>query len=199
MAKVKYYVKESVINDVHCCYAVPIPNGTLSFDELCEEACENTSIEPSIMRAAITEYMKVVRRNVLKGFRVPLGEKFITVYPNLQASIRDHKDEDGNTVVVKADDLNANKGRSRLGATVSIKFSQQFANDVNWQRVDKETGAAIDSEDITDDASDTRSGTDTSTGSGTDTGSGTGTDTGSGSGSDSGSGSGSEEEGGDNS
>jgi hypothetical protein len=91
MAKVKYYAKENTKLGTHSWYAVPVPNGTLTFDELCQEACENTSIEPSIMRAAVTEYMKVVKRNVLKGFRVPVGDQFITVYPNLNVSVKDTK------------------------------------------------------------------------------------------------------------
>ena len=99
--------------------------------------------------------MKVVKRNVLKGFRVPLGDQFITVYPNLQLSVKDHKDDEGNLVKATAKMLVASNGRSRLGATVSTKFSQEFANSVSWQKVDAKTGAVIDEEDITDDGSDT--------------------------------------------
>jgi hypothetical protein len=150
MAKVKYYAKENSKVGTHSFYAVPLPNGTLTFDELCEEACENTTIEASILRAAVTEYMKVVKRNVLKGFRVPLGDQFITVYPNLQLSVKDHKDAQGNTVVATAKMLVATNGKSRLGATVSTRFSQEFASSVSWQKVDAKTGAVIDEEDIVD-------------------------------------------------
>ena len=150
MAKVKYYAKENKKVGTHSFYAVPLPNGTLTFDELCEEACENTTIEASILRAAVTEYMKVVKRNVLKGFRVPLGDQFITVYPNLQLSVKDHKDAQGNTVVATAKMLVATNGKSRLGATVSTRFSQEFASSVSWQKVDAKTGAVIDEEDIVD-------------------------------------------------
>ena len=38
MAKVKYYAKENSSIGTHSFYAVPIPNGTLTFDELLEEA-----------------------------------------------------------------------------------------------------------------------------------------------------------------
>ena len=38
MAKVKYYAKENSTIGTHSFYAVPIPNGTLTFDELLEEA-----------------------------------------------------------------------------------------------------------------------------------------------------------------
>ena len=75
------------------------------------------------MKAAVAEYMKTtVQANVLKGFRVPVGEQFITVYPNLNAFVKDTEDKQGNKTVATAKMLTANKGRSRLGASVSIKF-----------------------------------------------------------------------------
>ena len=96
--------------------------------------------------------MKAVKSNVLKGFRIPVGEQFITVYPNLNASVKDTKNQDGTIKeVATAKMLTANKGKSRLGASVTIKFSQQFANEVSWQKIDERTGAAVeDEEDITD-------------------------------------------------
>jgi len=151
MAKVKYYAKENTKLGTHSFYAVPVPNGTLTFNELCEEACRNTSIEPSIMKAAVSEYMKTVQSNVLKGFRVPVGEQFITVYPNLNVSVKDTKNQDGTVKeVATAKMVTANKGKSRLGASVSIKFSQEFASQVSWQKIDERTGAVVEDEDITD-------------------------------------------------
>ena len=38
MAKVKYYAKENSTIGTHSFYAVPIPNGTLTFDEFCRAA-----------------------------------------------------------------------------------------------------------------------------------------------------------------
>ena len=157
MAKVKYIIKENTKVGTHSFYAVPVTNGTLDFMEVCEEACENTSIEPSLMRAAVTEYMKAVKRNVLKGFRVAVGEQFIYLYPNLEASLKDQKDAQGNiTEVATIEKFNLAGAKSRLGATVSKKYSAQFAAEVSWQRVDA-SGAAIEEEDITD-GGDTPSG-----------------------------------------
>lgn len=149
MAKCKYYAKENKKVGTHSFYAVPVPNGTLTFDEVCEEACENTSIEPSFMKAAVTEYMKAVKRNVLKGFRVAMGEQFITVYPNISCSVKD-KEVDGQLVVATTKMVTANNAKSRLGATVHTKFSAKFASEVSWQKIDEKTGAAIEEEDITD-------------------------------------------------
>ena len=53
----------------------PSPNGTLTFDELLEEAMDGKSVEPSITKACVTEFMKAVKRNVLKGFRCQLGDR----------------------------------------------------------------------------------------------------------------------------
>ena len=36
--------------------------------------------------------MKAVKRNVLKGFRCQLGDNFLTVYPNIQLSVKDTED-----------------------------------------------------------------------------------------------------------
>lgn len=47
-------------------------------------------------------------------------------------------------------DADRQQGRSRLGASVSVKFSQEFATQVGWQKIDERTGAIIEEEDITD-------------------------------------------------
>ena len=150
MSKVKYFVKENKSIGTHSYYAVSVPNGTLTFDELCEEACLHTSIEPSLMRAAVTEYINTVKRNVLKGFRAPVGDQFLTVYPSLTMSVKDEKDDSGNVVkAAKPSMVNAAYGKSRLGATVHTKFSNEFAANVSWQKIDAMTGALIEDEDIT--------------------------------------------------
>lgn len=119
------------------------------------------------MRAAVTEYMKVVKRNVLKGFRVPVGEQFLTVYPNLNASVKDTKNPDGTVKEVATGKMvNAMKGKSRMGASVSINFSKEFAMEVSWQKIDERTGAAVEEEDITDGGSTSDNGGDSNGGNG---------------------------------
>ena len=41
-SKVKYYAKENSSIGTHSFYAVPIPNGTLTFDELLDEAMDGS-------------------------------------------------------------------------------------------------------------------------------------------------------------
>lgn len=144
MAKVKYYARENKVVGTHSYYAVPVHNGTMSFDELCEDACRHTSIEVSLMKAAVTEYIRSVQRNVLLGFRVPIGEDFVTITPHLKASVADYWDEKGELVEATPDMLNPAKGKSTLTSSVSPKFCRRFADNVSWQKVDRRTGEELE-------------------------------------------------------
>ena len=150
MAKIKYVARENTKTGTHSFYAAPVFNGTLSQEELLEEAFDGKSVEPSIGRAAIEEYIKTVKRNLLKGFRCKMGDDFLTIYPNIQASVKDDLNGDGTVKkVATADMLTANNAKSRIGCTVHPKFSAKFAAEVSWQKTDK-TGAVVEEgEDIT--------------------------------------------------
>lgn len=169
MSKVKFKIVENTKVGTHSFYAAPVVNGTLTFDELAEEACSGLSVEPEIMKAAVSAYMKAAARNILKGFRVPLGQNFLFLYPNLKANAKDDLNADGSVKkAATADDVKVSKGISRVGCMVSPKFSEQFRTNVSWTRVDPETGETVDpDEDVTDSGS--TSGTGTSSGSGSDT------------------------------
>ena len=150
MAKIKYAVKENTKTGRHSWYAVPVFNGTLSFNELCEEACDDNTYSVEEMAGCVSKFMKVVQREATRGFRCRLGNDFLTVYPNLQCSVKDELNPD-NTVkkAAEAKDVRANNAKSRLGCTVSSKFSAQFAASVSWQKVDKNGNEVEEEDDIT--------------------------------------------------
>lgn len=155
MAKIKYFARENKHAGTHSFYAVPMLNGTLTFEELCNEACQYITMEPTMMQAAVTEYIKAVERNVLKGFRVQVGRQFLTVYPNFTLSVKDEKDADGRVLrPATARMLNALKGRGKVEATVHRRFSSAFDENVNWQRVDAVTGMAVGDENPANDETD---------------------------------------------
>ena len=148
MSKVKYTVKENSRVGTHSFYAIPVPTGVLEFRELCEEACEDNTYSIEEMTGCVSKFMKAVQRETLRGFRCKLGEDFLTVYPNITVSVKDHKDKEGNDVIATAAMVTANNAKSRLGCSVHKKFSAKFAAEVSWQKVDA-SGAAIEDEDIT--------------------------------------------------
>ena len=149
MAKNKYQVLKTTTGGRTTYYAQPVWAGTLSQDEIIHEACANTSYEESLARGIMEEVMKAVQRNVAKGFRCELGQQFLTIYPNLSVSV---SAED--PTKVSPDMVTARNAKSRLGCTVSPKYSQQFASEVSWQKVDKSGVPVTDDDDITLDPTD---------------------------------------------
>ena len=193
MSKIRYKVVENKAVEPHSFYAIAIATGKLSFEDICEEASDGKNVTPAIMRMCVSEYMKAARRELIRGFRVPLGEDFLTLYPNIRASVKDTKDKEGKTIVATPDKVRVANGLSKIACSVSRQFSAEFARKVEWQRVDEKTGLPVEGdEDITDDAGTT--GGKTSEGSGTGTGSGTQSGGSTGGGTDSGSGGGKEKE-----
>lgn len=85
--KIKYWARENSKVGTHSFFAQTMPNGTLGFDQACREASENTTVEEDTIRSAVKLYMKVVKKNLLKGFKVDLGDDFLTIEPMLKASV----------------------------------------------------------------------------------------------------------------
>ena len=147
--KIDYYVRENNKVGTHSLYPVPIPNGTYGFQEICEQASQNTTIEADTIMQAVNLYMKVAQEKLCDGFRVEVGKKFLTLGPNLKGSVKDYKNDKGELVVVTAKDLTANKCKSRVSATVHPSFSNKFEESVGWRKTDKQ-GNAIEEEDATE-------------------------------------------------
>ena len=149
MAKCKYSYIENKKLGTHSFFARPVFGQTLTTDEILEEALDGKSIEPAVAKAAITFYMETVKREIKRGNRCQLGDNFLVVYPNLSLSVKDYEDKQTHqTVVATPEMLDSKNAISRVGCSVSSKFSKQFAQEVSWQKVDK-TGAVVDEDDIT--------------------------------------------------
>ena len=149
MGKCKYTLREQQ-KPKHTIWADHVSTGTLTFEEAIKFACKGTDIEESAMRRDITEFMKTVQDFALMGYRVSLGEQFLTIYPVIQCSVTDTVDKQTGDIikVATADDLNIRKATSRLGCSVSQKFSKRFDMEVQWVKTDK-AGNEIEEEDIT--------------------------------------------------
>ena len=92
-------------------------------------------------------------------FMRKLGDNFLTVYPNLQLSVKDTEDPETHApIVATANMLNAANGKCRLGCTVAAKFSRQFSDEVSWQKVDPTAAAAASGEDDITEGGDNQGG-----------------------------------------
>ena len=146
MAKIQFYVDENSKTGTHSFFAKTKPYQRLEFGEVAESACQGTSIEPEVMKAAVALYMKKAQELLKQGNRVALGEKFITLVPQVKCSVKDELAADGVTVkkAATADMVKPQKQDAYIGATVSSVFSDDFRNSVSWQRVDKQGNALPD-------------------------------------------------------
>lgn len=159
--RIKYYARENTKMFPHSFYAQSLPNGTYGFQQICQQASKNTSIEAHTIRAAVEEYMKVAMEKLLEGFRVEVGNQFLTLGPALNARVKDELNDD-NTVkrAVTADDLKATGAKSRITCVVNTEFTHEFNRSVRWQKTDRK-GNPLEPEeddatqDPTDDTTDT--------------------------------------------
>ena len=163
MAEVKYIIKENNAVGTHSFYASAHSYSTLDFKDLAEEVTEGTGIDPDLALTVLNRYMRVAKRNVLRGHRVRFGD-MLTIYPQISCSVKDEVDKDGNIVkVATADMLNIALAKGSIGATVSQSVQQSFAASVSWKRLNasaEEQSGNSSNEDDNQDASGDNAGGD---------------------------------------
>ncbi len=196
MAVIKYSVKENKTLGTHSYYAQAVSFSTLEFQDLADEVVEGLGITPELVNTILTRYMRVAKRNVLRGHRVKFGD-LLTIYPQISCSVKDEVDDNGNIIkVATADMLNVASAKGSIGATISQAFQQSFAQSVSWKRSNEtssDDGGNPDDDTPTDTGDDSPSGGGGTTqqpsntqqnqnnnGGGTQTGGGTNTNTGGG-------------------
>lgn len=176
MEKLKFQIKENKTLGTHSFYGVPVFTGTRTQEQLMKLACRNTSYEESIGRAILTEYTKIIQDFLMMGYRCQIGEEFLTVYPNLTLSVKDELNPDKTIkTVATADMVHGANAVTKVGCTVSPKFSKKFALEVGWYKTDKEGNEVTD--DATEGNENVNNGTDntqTNPSSGDDSGNGFG-------------------------
>ena len=137
--KVRYYARENTKMKPHSFYAQTVVNGTYGFDQLCQQAARNTTVEEDTIRQSVREYMRIAQQKICDGFRVEIGPQFLSLAPSLTAKIKDELNQDGTVKrAVTAADLKATFGKSRVSATVNAEFSAQVASTIKWQKCDKQ-------------------------------------------------------------
>lgn len=185
MAVIKYSVKENKTLGTHSYYAQAVSFSTLEFQDLADEVVEGLGITPELVNTILTRYMRVAKRNVLRGHRVKFGD-LLTIYPQISCSVKDEVDDNGNIIkVATADMLNVASAKGSIGATISQAVQLSFAQSVSWKRSNETTsddGGNPDDDTPTDTGEGTQQSGGTqqnqnNNGGGTQTGGGTNTNT----------------------
>jgi len=135
MATIKYQVKENKTLGTHSFYAQAVSYSTLDFQDLAEEVVEGLGITPELVSTILTRYMRVAKRNVLRGHRVKFGD-LLTIYPQISCSVKDELNQDGTVKTpVTIDMFSVQLAKGSIGATIAQSVQQSFAQSVSWKRV----------------------------------------------------------------
>ena len=159
MSKVKYRVREFVPKGQqslgsHSWFAEVVINNDIDNDELAKKIAARTGFKAYECQAVIAAIADIVAEETLESNRVSLandqGTKLVSIYPKVSGSISD-EDVQADPVKYKGKTV-AEEGMLTpdmlnwtLGATVGIKFSQEFgfhkqAQKVKTMTVDADSG-----------------------------------------------------------
>ena len=160
MSKVKYRVREFVPKGQqslgsHSWYAEVVINNDVDNAELAKKIAARTGFKSYECQAVVAAIADIVAEEVLESNRVSLaneqGTKLVSIYPQVQGSISDadvvkNQEKYPGKTVAEESMLTPDLLTWTLGATVGIKYSQQFALSKQAQKVKTVSAAEDDDE-----------------------------------------------------
>ena len=157
MSKVKYRVREytpkTVGQGTHSWFAEVVITNDVDNAELAKKIAARTGFKSYECQAVIAAIADIVAEEALESNRVTLaneqGTKLVSIYPKVQGSISDaevqkNQEKYPGKTVAEESMLTADMLTWTLGATVGVKFSQEFALHKQAQKVKTVTAADDD-------------------------------------------------------
>ena len=159
MSKVKYRVREynpkTENQGTHSWFAEVVINNDVDNAELARKIAARTGFKSYECQAVVAAIADIVAEEVLESNRVSLaneqGTKLVSIYPKVSGSISDaevvkNQEKYPGKTVAEESMLTPDLLTWTLGATVGIKYSQQFSLSKQAQKV-KTVSAAEDDEE----------------------------------------------------
>lgn len=159
MSKVKYRVREcnpkTENQGTHSWFAEVVINNDVDNAELARKIAARTGFKSYECQAVVAAIADIVAEEVQESNRVSLaneqGTKLVSIYPKVQGSISDadvvkNQEKYPGKTVAEESMLTPDLLTWTLGATVGIKYSQQFSLSKQAQKV-KTVSAAEDDEE----------------------------------------------------
>lgn len=150
--------------------------GVIDFQTLVNNALRGSTYSPrevlgawDLIKDQALEYMRM-------GYRVDIGDEFLSIWPNIVGVIKDGIDPStGQTVPADPKKLRSSMAETKISCTVNKKYTKQLASIIEWKKASKtDNGQIVEEEDATVDPNDnpeditpidTSTAVDTSTGS----------------------------------
>ena len=159
MSKVKYRVREYIPKTEnqgsHSWFAEVVINNDVDNAELARKIAARTGFKSYECQAVVAAIADIVAEEVLESNRVSLaneqGTKLVSIYPKVSGSISDaevvkNQEKYPGKTVAEESMLTPDLLTWTLGATVGIKYSQQFSLSKQAQKVKTVSAAEDDDE-----------------------------------------------------
>ena len=130
--------------------------GVIDFQSLVNQALKGSTYSPrevlgswDLIKDQALEYMRM-------GYRVDIGDEFLSIWPNIVGSIKDTIDPStGKTVTADPSKLRAANAETKISCTVNKKSQKSLANIIEWKKASKkDNGQVVEEEDDTVDPND---------------------------------------------
>ena len=163
-----YSVFESVISKIRCFFMRFRSRGVIDFETLVNTSLKGSTFRPSEVLGAFELIKEGAIDFMALGFRVDIGNDFISIWPNIIGSVKDTVDPStGKVIPADPSKLTAADGETKVGCTVAKKYNKKVSKIIEWKKI-KESDKPEDLVDDTEDPNDnpeTIPTIDTSTGS----------------------------------
>ena len=108
---------------------------TLTFDDLCKAAAGTVHIQPALMKAYVQAALDEAYLLVKRGFRVEMGDRFLSLYAQVHHSVKATVDRETGEILWPDDDDIIPRGRDgRVECEVHKRLNRTFRSEVHWER-----------------------------------------------------------------
>lgn len=147
-----WFIQEFLTNGIHGFRTRFLSRGSKGFYETVESAFKGTNHDVDNFITEMRLVQKQALEDMSQGFRVDIGDNFVTIYPNAVGTIRDSIDPStGHTIVADPNKLTSDDIDTRVGCTVAKRFHKKLRSLIEWKKTVNKNPDLPDEEDDTQD------------------------------------------------
>lgn len=135
MATVKYKQYRNTKAGRPSVYCRVQQHQVITFDDICRHASATIGASAAIIRAHVQAVLDAAYMEVCRGNRVDLGDRFLSLYPQVRCSVPAKVDPDtGEIFWPRPEEVSPTGRQGRLECEVHKHLNKHFRHDVHWER-----------------------------------------------------------------
>ena len=137
MATVKYILNRNKSAGSPSVYCRVQQHQVITFDDICRLASANIGTSAAVIRAHVQAVLDAAYMEVLRGNRVDIGNRFLSVYPQVRHTVYADVDrETGEIRWPEPGDVVPSGKHGRVECEVHKRLNKDFRSKVHWERTD---------------------------------------------------------------